>query len=275
MSIFNLKMNVPYEKAGLCADGCCPTLKGFTVDVSPEIGRRNRPAVVICPGGGYVFVSDREADYIAMRFAAFGIHAFVLRYSICGKPFPTALLEAASAVKAVRERADELDINKDNISICGFSAGGHLAASLAVHYRRDFLTSIMGDPDTYKPNKAILSYPVISSGKYTHAESMESIIGKNPSDELRELVSCEKQVSADTPPVFIWHCADDGCVPVQNSLKFIDALAEVGVSFEAHIYPDGGHGGSLHDDVTSAYEGHINPVNAQWFGEAVRFIKTN
>lgn len=274
MSIIDFKLDVPYEKANLSYEGCNPTLRAYLVDVSPEIGLRNRPAIVICPGGGYEFLSDREADYVAMRYCAYGIHAFVLRYSICDKKYPTALLEAACAVKLVREHAQEWDINPDNINICGFSAGGHLAASLAVNWHKDYVTDAIGSKDLHKPNGAVLSYPVITSGKYAHGGSIRNIIGENPTEEALTMVSCEKQISEFTPPVFIWHCADDGCVPVMNTIDFTKALSEHNVPFECHIYPWGGHGGSLHDDVTSGYDGHINPVNAKWFEASVRWIKS-
>ncbi len=274
MSIIDFTLDVPYEKAKLSADGCKPTLKAFLVDVSNEIGLRNRPAIIICPGGGYEFLSDREADYVAMRYAAFGIHAFVLRYSIWKKQYPTALLEAAFAMKFVREHAAQWDINPDNINICGFSAGGHLAASLSVNWNKPYITEIIGSDDIHKPNGAVLSYPVITSGEYRHEGSIINIIGENPTEAELYEVSCEKQVSKATPPVFIWHCADDGCVPVMNTINFTKALSENQIPFECHIYPWGGHGGSLHDDVTSGYDGHINPINAKWFEESVRWIKS-
>lgn len=274
MSIIDFKLDVPYDKANLPSSGCQPELRAFLVDVSCEIGTRNRPAIIICPGGGYEFLSDREADYVAMRYCAYGIHAFVLRYSICNKKYPTALLEAASAMQFVRQNAASWDINPDNINICGFSAGGHLAASLAVNWNKPYISEVFGFNELCKPNGAVLAYPVITSGKYRHEGSIVNIIGQNPSsDELCE-VSLEKQVSAATPPVFIWHCADDGCVPVMNTIDFVKALSENNISFECHIYPNGGHGGSLHDDVTSGYDGHINPTNAKWFDESVRWIKS-
>ena len=269
--IFDIK--VPYEKAGLPSDGLNPTLTAYTIDVSPEIGKKSRPAVIVCPGGGYEFVSDREADPIALRFAAFGIHAFVLRYSVVNKPFPTALLEAASALAFVRKNAKQWDINPNKIFICGFSAGGHLAASLATLWDKDFVKNPLGFADEHKPNGAILGYPVIVSGEYAHEGSIRNIIGENPSKEKLELVSLEKQVSPKTPPVFIWHAADDGCVPVENTLFFTTALSKNKIPFESHIYPQGGHGISLCDDTTSGAECQYNEVCAEWFAKAVRFIK--
>ena len=124
MSIQTIPLSVPYEKAGLDAAGLHPTLTAVTLDASKEIGIKQHSAVILCPGGGYEFCSDREAEPIAMRFAGYGIQAFVLRYSVVNKPFPTALLELAAAVSYVRSHAEEYDIHPDRIAVCGFSAGG-------------------------------------------------------------------------------------------------------------------------------------------------------
>lgn len=265
---FNL--DVPYFQAGLEVQDS-PTVSAFLCGVSPEIGEKKRPAVIICPGGGYGYVSDREADPVALRFVAFGVHAFVLNYSVGNKPFPTALLELATAIDFIRKNSDAWDINAANISVCGFSAGGHLAASLAVHWNKDFIQNVLKNSDC-RPNKAILCYPVITSGKYAHQGSIDSIIGSTPTQEMLELVSLEKHVGEHVPPVFIWHCSDDGCVPVQNSLNFMSALSNHSILFEAHIYPEGGHGIALADHCTAAYDGHINTQCASWFKQAVHFI---
>lgn len=267
----SFKLDVPYKQARLEQQEP-PVLTAFLCGVSTEMGNRCRPAVIICPGGGYVYLSDREADPVALRFASYGINAFVLRYSISDKPFPTALLEVAAAVDFVRKNSEKWDINPQNISVCGFSAGGHLAASLAVHWNKDFITTPMKNANC-RPDKAILSYPVITSGEYSHKESIKSIIGENPLEERKKLVSLEKQVGNHVPPVFIWHCADDGCVPVQNTVNFISALSENSISYEAHIYPSGGHGIALADDCTSSYKDQENEICSQWFCNALRFIK--
>lgn len=269
MKIYNI---VPdYKKAGVSSEGLNAQLIDYTLNVSQEIGLRSRPAVIICPGGGYEFLSDREGQAVAMRFSSHGINAFVLKYSIC-TPFPAALLEIAEAVKFVRENAEKFDINPDKIFVCGFSAGGHLAASLGTLWSSDYLKNILGDTEIYKPNGMILSYPVITSGRFCHQGSIDNIIGKEPSEEMLELVSLEKQVTKDTPKTFIWHCADDGCVPPENTIDFIKALSANQISFECHIFPYGGHGLAMSDDSTASYDGHINPVCAQWFRLAVDWV---
>ncbi|MBQ3162245.1 MAG: alpha/beta hydrolase [Oscillospiraceae bacterium] len=270
-----IKLDVPYEKAGLSPEGCGAELDLYTLVKHDNIELKQRPAVIICPGGGYEYCSVREAEPVALRYAAFGIPAFVLRYSCVNKMFPTALLELAQAMAYVRSNAEELGVDPDKIMVSGFSAGGHLAASLAVHWNKPFITDALGGTsDNYKPNGAVLCYPVITSGEKRHDGSIVNIVGADYPADMMETVSLEKQVSENTPPVFIWHTADDGLVPVENTLMFASALAEKKISFACHIFESGVHGLSLCDDSTAGYDGHINPDCARWFGMAVDWIKS-
>lgn len=264
MNIINIKTDY---------DVCKHTfeLHDYSLAISPEIGLRKRPAVIICPGGGYEYLSDREGQAVAMRFSSVGINAFVLRYSVCTE-FPVPLIEIAQAVKYLRENAEKYDIDPNKVLVCGFSAGGHLAASLGTLWNNDYLKKIIGSTELCKPNGMILSYPVITSGPFCHQGSIDTIIGKDPSEKMSELVSLEKQVTADTVKTFIWHCADDGCVPPENTIDFVKALSANHVSFECHIYPFGGHGLALSDHSTSAYEGHFNDTCAKWFDLAVNWV---
>ena len=282
-----IKLKVPYENAGLDGSGCSPVLVEYIAAQSEEIGRHNRPAVLIIPGGGYDWVSDREGEPIAFALLTKGIQCYVLKYSCVRKSFPLDLLEAAVALAYIREHADENDINPDDITVMGFSAGGHLAASLAVHWNRDFVKKPLGFTDEHKPNALALAYPVISAVD-THRGSIDNLlatdsylqtvtgsaaagekgvyIGELPMALREELVSLEKCVSEDTPKAFIWHCADDGCVPVSNSLRFAAALNEKKIPFALHIYQNGGHGLALADEVTAKEEGQINKDAAGWIG---------
>ncbi len=269
-----VKLTVPYEKAGLDSVGCGAELDLYTLGQYDNVELKRRPAVVICPGGGYEYCSVREAEPVALRFAGYGIPAFVLRYSCVNKPFPTALLEAAQAVAYVRGNAVELGVNSDKIMICGFSAGGHLAGSLAVHWKKPFITDALGEnSELYKPNGAVLCYPVITAGEKRHDGSIVNIVGKGD-PETRSLISLEDQVTEDVPPVFLWHTADDGCVPVENTLLFASALAKHKIPFACHIFESGVHGLSLCDDCTAGYDGHINPDCGRWFEMAVDWIKS-
>ncbi|MCH5193865.1 MAG: alpha/beta hydrolase [Oscillospiraceae bacterium] len=269
-----VRLEVPYEKAGLSSEGCSAELDLYPIARHENIEITRRPAVIICPGGGYEYCSVREAEPIALRYAAYGVAAFVLRYSCVNKKFPTALLEAAQAMAYVRKNAEELGVDPDKIMICGFSAGGHLAASLAVHWNKSFITDALGgDRELYKPNGTVLCYPVITSGEKRHDGSIVNIAGESPSAEMLETLSLEKQVTKDTPPTFLWHTADDGCVPVENTLMFASALAAEGIPFACHIFKEGVHGLALCDDTTAGYEGHINPDCARWFEMSVQWIK--
>lgn len=269
-----VRITVPYEKAGLSPEGCGAELDIYTVEAYDNIEIKKRPAVIICPGGGYEYCSVREAEPVAVRFAAYGISAFVLRYSCVNKMFPTALLEAAAAMAYVREEHDKLGIDPNKVMICGFSAGGHLAASLAVHWKKPFISEALGKaPEIFRPDGAVLCYPVITSGSKRHDGSIVNIVGNDYPEELMDAVSLEKHVSGDTPPVFLWHTADDGCVPIENTLLFASALAENKIPFACHIFESGVHGLALCDDSTAGYEGHINPDCARWFGMAVDWIR--
>lgn len=218
----------------------------YVLDNSPEIDQnRKRPAVIICPGGGYVTTSDREAEPVAIQMNAMGFHVFILRYSVQPATFPTALTELATAVAYVRNRAEEWNIDANKVIVTGFSAGGHLAASLGVFWEREFLAErVKFDKDAYKPNGLILSYPVISSGVHAHQGSFQALLG-DQQEELRERLSLEKQVNNQTPPTFLWHTFEDASVPVENSMLFAVALRKHNIPFELHIYPSGGHGLSL------------------------------
>ena len=244
---------------------------------SPEMGAdRKRPVVLICPGGGYHFRSDREAEPVALRMCGMGFHACVLRYSIAPETFPTALWELAASVSWLREHAQEYHFDEKKIVVCGFSAGAHLAGSLGVFWNREFLSELTGLPkEQMRPDRLILSYPVITSGKYAHMGSFENLLGKDSDDEQkREFVSLEKQVTADMPRTFLWHTFADDAVPVENSLLLAQAMREAGVSFELHIFPDGVHGLSLADAETDNGTGvQIVPECAVWPSLAADWIR--
>ncbi|GHU58372.1 endo-1,4-beta-xylanase [Clostridia bacterium] len=202
----------------------------YLLENSPEIygGKRTRPLVIICPGGGYEFTSDREAEPVAIAFNALGFHAMPLRYSVAPARYPTALLQLNKTMEFARKNEENWNVSK--IIVAGFSAGGHLAASLGV----------LGNP---RPDGLILAYPVITSGEFAHEGSMVNLFGEDKT--LREDTSLEKLVTPETPPAFIWHTGEDSTVPVENSLLFANALRKAGVPFELHIYQHGEHGLSL------------------------------
>lgn len=234
-----------HEISGI--DGTAAKFVGYCLDNSEEvIPGYTRPSVLVIPGGGYEMTSDREAEPIAMQFLAAGYNAFVLRYSVKPSVFPVALLEAAEAMKQIREHAAEWHVDTNAIAVIGFSAGGHLAANLATSANDEVIAAHGYDPDAVRPNGLMLAYPVITSGPLAHRGSFDSLLGERKADpEALESVSIEKHVDAKTPPVFVWHTVPDDCVPYENTLMLINACKQAGVSVEAHLFPSGGHGLSL------------------------------
>lgn len=235
----------------------------------PETGNA---AVLIFPGGGYNFCSPREAEPIALKFLSKGFTCFVLNYSVKGNClFPASLLDAAWAMKKIRDNSVEFDIDPDKIAVTGFSAGGHLAASLSTMYNKDeVLNSELGvEVDEVRPNASVLCYPVISGVEDTHIWSFHNILEKdNPTDDELINLSCEYYINEKTPPAFIWHTANDSTVPVINSLVYAEGLASNKVPFELHIYDEGDHGLATCDRMTLDYETSYK----DWVDKAADFL---
>lgn len=230
----------------------------FTQDQSPELMITKRPLIFIAPGGGYHFVSAREADPIAITFLGMGYNAAILRYTCAPEAtYPVAYFEAFNAIKYIKENADALNVDADRIVVCGFSAGAHLAAMTATGTKDpEVLTHFNVNEDFFNISGMILAYPVITSGKYAHRGSFDNLLGNDKdSEEMLKKVSIENRVSADTPPAFIWHTCTDGAVPVQNSLLLANALSDNNIPYELHIYPMGGHGLSLGNELTASSGG--------------------
>ena len=189
--------------------------------------KSTRPMMVILPGGGYEFCSDREADPISAAYLACGFNTCVLRYSVRKSPEEPALgdlpmQEAAAAVRYVREHAEEWYSDPDKITVIGFSAGGHLAASLGVHWNDAERIPFAGEE--CRPNGLILCYPVITADEYTHRGSIENLTGIAGISEKDALYHIPSYVGEDMPPAFIWHTAADKGVSVINSYLYAIAL---------------------------------------------------
>lgn len=252
-------------------------ISAYIPENSEEINiNKKRETIVICPGGGYGFTSDREAEPVALKFMAEGFNAIVVRYSIAPVRYPNALLEIAATVGYIREMEEKWNVDKEKIVVCGFSAGGHLAGSLGVLWNSDIIERELNiNNNDVKPNALLLCYPVITSGEFEHRGSFDNLLGEEESEKNRDKLSLEKLVSKDTPKTFLWHTFNDGTVPVQNSLLFANALAENQVPFELHIYPNGVHGLGLCEESTAmnGKSEHIDSHVATWFKLACQWIK--
>lgn len=236
--------------------------------------KRKYPSVLVLPGGGYSFTSDREAEPVAIRFFASGYNAYVLRYTTKPDRYPTQLLQASAAVAYIRTNTDWN--NNGKVAVCGFSAGGHLAASIGTLWHEPVLANTLGlEPEQNRPDAMILGYPVITSDKYAHRGSIENLLGEDAPAEMFEKMSLENAADKQSAPAFIWHTATDTAVPVENSLMMAKALRDAGVSFELHIFPEGPHGLSMCDISTAASEESpmVNPRAAQWFDLCIKWLK--
>ncbi len=251
------------------------SLTTYVSDDTSELNMPRRRAVVVCPGGGYRFLSNREAEPIVKMFFAAGLNVFLLRYTVGPEAANYApLIEASLAIKHIRENADEYNIDPAYVFICGFSAGGHLAASTGTLWNIPEVTAELGNaPENInRPTGMILCYPVIM---YTHKGSFHNLCGTTePSDEQINRFSLEKHVSPQTPPAFIWHTFTDKTVIVENSLVFAQKLRENDVPFELHIFPDGCHGLSLANDETCSQKANLIVPHVQcWIDLAIRWVK--
>lgn len=239
-----------------------PTITPFLASKESATGA----AIVVFPGGGYSHLSDvKEGSDVAKWLNTLGISAFVVKYRL-GMRYhqPNQLLDAARAVRIVRSRAKEWNLEEKRIGILGFSAGGHLASNLATHFdagnpsAKDLIDRVSSRPDLL-----VLLYPVITMGNFTHAGSKLNLLGENPSKELIEQYSNELHVTKETPPTFIAHAVADASVPIENSLMFAESLRKAGVPFELHFYEKGPHGFGL---------APTNPVLATWMSHCAEWL---
>ena len=272
-----------------------------------------KPAVVICPGGSYMYVSKREAEPIAYEFLAKGYQVFILRYStigtmiesegrtaerdemyriasmvepdkILGSEFPNPLIELALTMAHIRENIHEYNVDSDRIGVLGFSAGGHLAASLGVHWNQDWLSVLTDkEPRWVRPNFQVLSYPIldydlnreiaeergVGDPKYMSMAS-RMVFGKAIEDETLDRATIKNHVSQDTPPAFIWHTGEDKLVFIKNALDFVQELETHSIPWELHTFQRGDHGLSVATNITGKENQHVQkwvPLMFEWLDE--------
>jgi acetyl esterase/lipase len=223
-----------------------PTLDFYPVNN----GKNNNTAVIICPGGGYRGVAIEHEGYkVAEWLNSIGVSAFVLKYrlpdaSIMKNKTIAPMQDGQEAIRMVRRHAKEWNIDPKKIGVLGFSAGGHLAATLSTRFNEKVYETT--DTTSARPDFSILIYPVITmDSSITNMGTRINLLGENPTLELVKKFSNELQVTTQTPPAFLIHSIDDGTVPFQNSVNYVFALKKYSIPCELHLYPTGGHGYGL------------------------------
>lgn len=249
-------------------------MKAYLLDPVESIPfGKKRPAILILPGGSYMFCSEREAEPIAMHYLSQGYNAFVLYYT-CNKKYPTALLNAAYAIYKIRMRADEFSIDKNKVAVWGASAGGHLAGCLATMWSDPAISKAIGcEPTDIRPDAAILSYPVISGITSPHVDSFKVLLGEDASAADISRLSLENRVTPKTPPCYIWCTANDDCVSAHNSIVFAKACVSNKVPCELHIFSEGPHGLSDCSKNTGWNEYFYNDNCKQWINGSIKFLE--
>jgi len=239
------------------------TLEGYILDCEITLGQeQNRPAIVICPGGGYAYCSPREAEPVALRYAASGFHAFILRYSTGWDAVDfSPLKEVSWVIGLLRENAEKWHIDPDKIVTCGFSAGGHLALA----------AGLLADN---KPNAMILGYPAVNIPNFPGVNFMLQLLTgrKEVTDEDSAYFSLTNHITKDAPPVFLAATAED-LLTAFGALPVIQKYSALGMPYEAHIFQHGPHGYSLADETSADGSTEmLNEAFAQWHGLSVKWL---
>lgn len=249
---------------------------GATLDCyvpDPVVDCPPRMSVVICPGGGYNHLSPREGEPVALRFAAMGFNAFVVKYRVKPHLYPAPLMDAAWAMAHIRRHAGEFHADPHQIALMGFSAGGHLAGLLGTKWHDRALFEPLR-PEWIRPDALVLCYPVITAGEFAHRGSFLCLTGSED-ERAHALFSIERLVDERTPPTFLWHTWEDASVPVENTLLMAAALRAHRVAAQVHIFPRGGHGVGLGNEITAMKPEQVLPEVQIWPELARDFLKRN
>ena len=214
-------------------------------------------AIVVCPGGGYGHLAPHESEPIARWLNTLGVTGIVLTYRIAPRyHYPAAFMDVSRAIRTVRHRAKEFELDPQRIGVLGFSAGGHLSANISTRFDNDDRAADEINNETARPDVSVLLYPVVTlDGPSAHLGSRRNLLGEKPPQEMIDMLSCEKQVTAHTPPAFIFHTVGDAGVPVENAMLYAAAMRKAGVAFEMHLFERGRHGVGLASD---------DPVLGKW-----------
>ncbi len=248
-------------------------VKAYLPDAMTEIKYcEKRPSVVIFPGGGYEYCSEREGEPVAFQYLAAGYAAFVVSYS-CKKPFPAPLNDAAYTFYKIRMRAEEFCIDPNKIAVLGFSAGGHLAGCLATMWNDVSVVKTIGcTAEELRPNAAVLCYPVISGVTSPHEGSFKVLLGEEPTRSDLSRLSLENRVTPKTPPIFIWATANDASVSAHNSLVMAKACISNKIPMELHLFDEGPHGIATCDKPIARTAKDVNEHVREWIPLSVRFL---
>lgn len=244
----------------------------FLLENSSNSKKRN-PFILVVPGGGFTHYGQKEQETVARFWNSQGFSSAVLYYKLAPFKFPDALVDLAQAVVVIREKADEWNIDKDKICLCGFSAGGYLCAALGCWWNSPLLKNRGFKPEKVRPNALCLCYPVVSADRTICHEgsiqrltenlsaeecteicaltSVRVLSGENSKERVREALSLEKHVNADFPRTFIWHTSEDKSVPAQNTLRLAESLIKEGIPLEYHLFAKGQHGLSLAQNTSA------------------------
>ncbi len=258
-------------------------MQSFIHDDTYNVYAGKRAAMVVIAGGGYCFIANnREGEPVAINYFAAGYNCFLLDYSIGDKAaFPRPVQDVSKAIVHIRRNAEKYNIDPERIYVIGFSAGGHLAASIGSFWAEDWAKA---DDDMVegenKPTAVLTCYPVITGDeRYSHHDSIMRVLGypidkTDATEEELARYSIEKNISEKTVPTFIWHTFEDTCVPLENALVYASALKEKGINFEMHIYPKKDHGLSIATKETWWGAEHLNdPHVATWFRDSLEFLE--
>lgn len=281
-ALFSAKAETSYPVLPLWPDGAPGALGTNQNDIptltvylpKPELA--TGAAIVICPGGGYAGLASHEGVDYALWLNEQGIAGFVLKYRLgtSGYHHPSMVQDAARAVRLVRSKAAEWNLDKARVGIMGSSAGGHLASTLMTHFDAGNTNATdVVEQESSRPDLGILCYPVITMGQLTHGGSKNNLLGEKPSQELVWELSNELQVTPQTPRCFIWHTFDDTIVPVENSLQFADALRKANVPFDLHIYQHGNHGMGLGGKYSDPASLHPWTADCRYWLKELKFGK--
>jgi len=263
-------------------------LKSYLWDYSKSLLIKKRPAVIICPGGGYLDLSDKEQEPVAISFLQKGYQAFILQYSNYSNSkvpaYPESLFDVARAISTVRENAAEWNIDYDKIILIGFSAGGHLVTLFSNLWHESWFENKAGkSSEDLKPNAIVSAYPVTDFELLEKSKNQQTENGNqdttkfygmvnnalfgtpNPNETQKKQVNAISKVTSKTPPTFLWHTFQDETVDVLNTLAYAKALNEKGVSCEVHVFEKGHHGLSLGTEISAYSEKDVFPSIQIWF----------